>query len=142
MFVNLLTTNEKYSLVNRDNLRQPIQVQLSKKEKTFSEFYSVFLKCTLSFEHFQKKMAFIADIFPNLRTPKKSPFIGPFDKEATCTGDQTLLKSESHHLYHNYWSLWRQLSWKKSLLVTWKVLRMFVNILTAKTSILFLIETI
>ena len=44
MFVNILATNEKYSLVNRNNLRQPIQVELSKKEKTFSEFISEFLK--------------------------------------------------------------------------------------------------
>ena len=36
-----------------------------------------------------------------------------------------------HTNFTIYWSLWRQLSWKKSLLVICKVLRMFVNILTA-----------
>ena len=34
---------------------QPIQMQLSQKEKTFSEFLSAFLKASLNFEHFQKK---------------------------------------------------------------------------------------
>ena len=35
--VNTLTANDKYSLVNRDSLTQPIHMQLSQKQKTFSE---------------------------------------------------------------------------------------------------------
>ena len=34
-------------------------------------------------------------------------------------------------LYYINWSLWRKSSWEKSLLVTYKVLRLFVNTLTA-----------
>ena len=34
---------------------QPIQMQLSKKQKTFSEVFSAFLKSRLNFEHFRKK---------------------------------------------------------------------------------------
>ena len=34
---------------------QPIQMQLSQKQKTFSEFFCAFLKSSLNFEHFQKK---------------------------------------------------------------------------------------
>ena len=45
----------KYSLLNRDNLTQPIQMQLSIKQKTFSKFFSAFFKSSLKFEHFQKK---------------------------------------------------------------------------------------
>ena len=30
-------------------------MQLSQKQKTFSEFFSAFLKSSLNFEHFQKK---------------------------------------------------------------------------------------
>ena len=30
-------------------------MQLSRKQKTFSEFFSAFLKSSLNFEHFQKK---------------------------------------------------------------------------------------
>ena len=40
----------KYSLLNRDNLRQPIQMQVSQKQETFSEFFSAFLKSSLNFE--------------------------------------------------------------------------------------------
>ena len=44
LFVNILTVNDKHYLLNRDNLTQPIQMQLSKKQKTFSEFFFQFLK--------------------------------------------------------------------------------------------------
>ena len=73
-----------------------------------------------------------------LRTPKnvfkqmseKSRFRGPFDKQHGKEG-QTILKCKRHQFYHNYWSLWRQLRLKKILLVTCKVLRLIVNVLTA-----------
>ena len=37
VFVNTLTMNDKYSLQNSQNLRQPMQRQLSKQQKTFSQ---------------------------------------------------------------------------------------------------------
>ena len=46
---------DKCSLPNRDNLTQPIHMQLSEKLKTFSRFFNVFSKSRLSFEYFQKK---------------------------------------------------------------------------------------
>ena len=46
---------DKCSLPNRDNLMQPIHMQLSQKLKTFSEFFPAFSKSRLYFEHFQKK---------------------------------------------------------------------------------------
>ena len=55
LLVKTLTDDEKYSLLYRDNLTQPIQILLSQKPKTFSRFLSAFLKSTLNFEHFQKK---------------------------------------------------------------------------------------
>ena len=55
LFVNTLTPDDKYSLLNRDNLMQPIQMLLSKKQNTLYEFLYPFLKCTLNFEPFQKK---------------------------------------------------------------------------------------
>ena len=39
LFVNTLTTDDKYSLLKKDNLTQTIQMQLSEKQKTFSEFF-------------------------------------------------------------------------------------------------------
>ena len=46
---------DKCSLPNRDNLMQPIHMQLFEKVKTFSGFFNVFSKSRLSFEYFQKK---------------------------------------------------------------------------------------
>ena len=51
----MLSADKKYSLLNREYFRQPIQIQLSQKQKTFSQFLPAFLKYRLSFEYFQKK---------------------------------------------------------------------------------------
>ena len=71
LFVNTLSEDGRYCLLYKDNLLQPIQILLSQKQKTFSEFFSPFLKSTLNFERFQKKMTLIADVFPKLPSPKK-----------------------------------------------------------------------
>ena len=55
MVANILTADEKYTLLSRVNSRQPIQMQLSQKEKGFYAFVSAFMKSRLSFEYFQKK---------------------------------------------------------------------------------------
>ena len=52
--VNTLTTDEKYYF-NRDNLMQQIQTQLCKKQKSFRQFFSAFLKSRSNFQHFEKK---------------------------------------------------------------------------------------
>ena len=55
LFFNTLTDDDKYSVLYRDNLMQPIQILLSYKQKTFSQSLSAFLKCTLKFEYSRKK---------------------------------------------------------------------------------------
>ena len=55
LFVGTLTADDKYSLLIRGNLTQPIQILLSQKQKSFLKFFSAFSKCRLNFEHFQKK---------------------------------------------------------------------------------------
>ena len=55
LFANTLTVDEKDYLLNRDNLTQPIQMQLYQKQKTFSEFFFAFLKSILNFKHLPKK---------------------------------------------------------------------------------------
>ena len=55
LFVNTLAVNDKQYLLNRDNLTQQIQMQLSEKQKTFSEFFFAFLKSILNFKHLPKK---------------------------------------------------------------------------------------
>ena len=71
LFVKTLTDDEKYCLLYRANLTQPIQILISQKQKTFSQFFSAFLKSTLNFEKFKKKMTLTADAFPKLLSPKK-----------------------------------------------------------------------
>ena len=53
LFVNTLTADDKDSFLNRDNLTQPIQMQLSQKQKNFSQFFFAVLKSKLYFEDFQ-----------------------------------------------------------------------------------------
>ena len=50
-----MTVNDKYYVFNRDNLRQPIQMQLAQKEKTPSEFFFAILKSILNFKRFLTK---------------------------------------------------------------------------------------
>ena len=72
LFAKTLTVDDKYSLLNKGNLLQRIQVLFSQKQKTFSEFFFWFLKGTLNLDHFQKKkLTLIADVFPKLPSPKK-----------------------------------------------------------------------
>ena len=55
LLVNTLAPDEKYPVLNRDNLTIPIQMQLSQKHKTFCQFFTAFLKSSINFEHFDKK---------------------------------------------------------------------------------------
>ena len=70
LFVNTLTADDKYSVLGRDNLMEPIQKQLPQKQKPFCQFLCAFFKSTLNFEHFQTKKTLIAYAFSKLQTPK------------------------------------------------------------------------
>ena len=54
-FVNTFNADGKYPVQGSENLQLPIQMQLSEKEKTFSEFFVPFLEFTSNFDHFAKK---------------------------------------------------------------------------------------
>ena len=55
VFVDTLTANGKYPVQYCENLRLPIQMQLSQKGKTFSEVFVAFMESTSNFKHFRKK---------------------------------------------------------------------------------------
>ena len=86
----------------------------------------------------KKQVTLIVEVFPKLRTPKnmvrsiceKFHFKESFGKQHGKRV-QTVLKFERQHFYHTYWSLWRQLTCKKSLLVTCKISKLFPNALSA-----------
>ena len=49
LFVTTLTGDDKYCLRNNEYLPQPIQMQLSKKKNTFSQFFAKFVNFTSNF---------------------------------------------------------------------------------------------
>ena len=53
--VNTLTADDKCFLRNRKNLPQPIQMQLSKKQKCFLNFFVACLRSTSNLEHIETK---------------------------------------------------------------------------------------
>ena len=55
LFLNTMSSVDKCSHPNRDNLTQPIHMQLSQKLKTFSRLFSAISKSRINFEYFQKK---------------------------------------------------------------------------------------
>ena len=90
-------------------------MQESQKQKYFWEFFSQRLKSISDFEHSQSKDD------PHLMS-KKSSFRGTFEKQ-DGKRTKTLLEFGREHLYHLYISLWGQLSFKKCLLGTCKILQ-------------------
>ena len=61
---------DKCSLPHRDNLMEPIHMQLSQKLKTFCSFILGFRNLGSILDIFQKKMAVIAYLFLRLRPAK------------------------------------------------------------------------
>ena len=53
--LNTLAADEKYPVLNRDNSTIPIQMQLSQKQKTFSQLLVAFSKSRLNLECFETK---------------------------------------------------------------------------------------
>ena len=125
---------DKCSLSNRDNLMQPIHMYLSQKLKNCCSFILHFRNLGKLLDIFRKKMTLIAYLFLRLRPAikvvrymcKKSRFRLPFKKEQGRLVS-TLFKFERQHLYHIYWSTGQQFSCKKSLLVIWESLRLFLK---------------
>ena len=138
LLVHTLAANGKNPLPNREILMMPIQMQLTQKQKTFSEFFAEFLKSRLNFEHFEDKadphkfwISEITDSENMVRyISKKSRFRGCFDKQH-CKRAQALLKSASQNLYQIHCSLPMHLSWKKSPFLICQILGLLLNMLAA-----------
>ena len=54
-FLNTLIADGKYPVEDCENSQLPIQMQLSEKQKVFSEFFVPFLEYTSNFKHFEIK---------------------------------------------------------------------------------------
>ena len=55
LFVNTLTTDDKYSSRNIQNLTQQLQTTMSQKQKTFYWLFITYVKCRRSSDDFVKK---------------------------------------------------------------------------------------
>ena len=55
MFRNTLTANDKHPVPGRENLPSSIQMQLSLKQKSFSDCFVQLLESPSNFKHFEKK---------------------------------------------------------------------------------------
>ena len=55
LFVNTFTADDKYSLLNRDNLTQPFQMQLSPKTRSFFSTFIYISEICVKFWIFSKK---------------------------------------------------------------------------------------
>ena len=152
LFVNTLTVDDKYSLRNRENLRQTIEMQFSKKQRSFKWYFTGFLKSTSNFEHFEKKkMTLRAPVLPNLRIVKhvvRWIFKIPVSQHSS---KMSMIKGPKHcwnlqdRCFIRFFHQFAGGCVVKSLLVISKVVGLFVNILTANgkySLLLFLLYSI
>ena len=87
LFFNTFTADDKYSLLNRDNLMPPIQMILSQKQKLFLMLLPQFGNQHKISNISKKRMTLIANVFAILGTlkdavrkiSKKCCFLVPFD---------------------------------------------------------------
>ena len=75
VFLNTLAPEGNYPIEDWQNFGLPIQMQLSEKRKTFSQFFVPFLESTSNFKQFEKKMMVVTNVFPKLQTVNK--FVRP-----------------------------------------------------------------
>ena len=136
-FVNTLTGDDEYPLRNCANIRLPIQRHLSKKQRTFCEFFGPFWNWNQVLNILKNKIVVIANVFPKLQTvknvlrplSKQHRFRTTFDSQHVQQF-QALVKSSWEHFYLIFWSLSGKRIWKMSLLVICEILKPFVNTLT------------
>ena len=55
LLINKLDSDDRYPVLNRDNLTIVVQMQLPQKQKTFSQFSTAFFKSRFNFKYFEKK---------------------------------------------------------------------------------------
>ena len=54
-FVNTLTADKNYRFGGSGDMQFPIQMQFSLKQKSFSQFFVLFIESPSNFKHFQKE---------------------------------------------------------------------------------------
>ena len=108
------------------------------RKKTFSEFFTAFLRSTSNFQHFEKKMSLIAHGFPKLRIAKDVVRWISKKPSFRTTFDSQHAKGDQKGFYQISSSVWGKLRCKRSLLAMFQVVGLFVNTLTANGKYSFL----
>ena len=124
MFFNTLSADGKYPFQYCENLQLPIQMEVSKKRKSFSEFFVLLLEFISNFKHFETKMMVIANLFPKLQTVKNFAtllcknlcFWTPLESEHVKVS-RIIAKSPWECFYHVFSAARRKLISKMSPLV-------------------------
>ena len=139
-----MAAGDQYPVVNRENLKIPIKMQLSQKRKTFSQFFSAFLKSTLVFEHFEKKdnanRSCVSEITDSENVVRKSPV-----SDTRSTSNMVNGTKHYRNLHHRTMIIFIdhcQSNWVVKSLSYWHP-KSWYRLLThwlPMTSILFLIE--
>ena len=75
LFVNALTSDDKYSDSNMQNFPQQFQTPLSQKQKTLSGFFIAFMICAWNLEHFQKKDGYPSLIISEIIDAERSGYL-------------------------------------------------------------------
>ena len=138
LFANTWTAHYKYLLPDCENLPFPIQIQLSKKQKSFSRFFIPFMESPSNFEHFQTNKIVIANVFPKLATVQglDTPLtiqqrLKTFFNSQHVKWFQTLVKSSWDDFYHIFLALQGEMTWKISPWLKFEMIALFVNTWTA-----------
>ena len=66
-----MAADEQYSVRSKENFQQPVQRQLFKEQKSFSQVFPQYLISTSNFECSEKKMTDIRYVFSKLQTKKE-----------------------------------------------------------------------
>ena len=75
LFVNTLTTDDKYSRRNMLNFSQQVEAPLSQKQKTFSVFFIAFPKCALNLEHLEKKDEYPSQVISRIINSERGGYL-------------------------------------------------------------------
>ena len=149
LLVKILAAEKVYLVFNWDSLTIAIQMQLSQKQKSFSQFFAAFLKSRLIFKHLEKKMTLIAFVFRKFRNPKSwvdKCLKCPVGEDPSTSNMLNVLK-HCWNLHHSTFIIFtdhHQVSWVGKCVSYWHAKSwycLFIHWLRMK-SILFLIEII
>ena len=75
LFVNTLTTDDKYYHRNMQNFSQQLETPLSSKQKNFSRFFIAFRKCIWNLENFEKKYEYPRLILSKIINSKRGGYL-------------------------------------------------------------------